>query len=456
MTQATETTRTLLLVAGDDALAAALGRAAPELQIGRAEGVFDALAQAAEGACGAALLPAALLGRRREHILRAFHKAAPAMRLTLLCPPSAEIEARAACRAGADDYVLLPIERDELRHALRLPVAGDEAAEPASMPQFAAEPDDARQHGGGAGHAATLAAAAELLSTNGAGLESILQRAVETVAAQVRAADAAVLALNARGEPETWACTAALAASAEGGPVRHEVALAQALVDGERVVGWLNLGPPLAGGRYSRPQADLVAGWGRLLARVVSTHRQIAHLQRLAVTDDLSGLYNRRYFDHFLKRIVQRAASERFRVTVMIFDIDDFKQYNDQYGHMVGDAIIRDVAMLMRRCTRPHDVVARFGGDEFAVIFWDNEQPRQPNSQHPHDALALAERFREEMGRHAFQSIGPNAQGRLTISGGLASFPWDGQDAAGLLQKADEALLAAKSEGKDRILLVGK
>jgi diguanylate cyclase (GGDEF)-like protein len=447
MTQAPATPRALLLVGGDDALADDVIRAAPRFVLRRVEGVFDALADTAEGGCEAVLMAADLLDRRRELILRAFASADPGARLTLLCPPSGEPEALAACRDGAADYVLLPIEPRELQDALQ---PDDEPPRPAPAP--ASGPQDRRP----AARTETLAAVTELMASVGAPLEPILQRAVETIAAQVHAGNAALMATNSRGEPEAWVCTAALANGAADAPLRHEIALAQGLLDGSKVVGWLNLGPPLAGGTYSRGQVELIAAWGRLLGRLVSSHRQAGHLQRLAVTDDLSGLYNRRYFDHFLQRIVRRAAAERFRVTLMIFDIDDFKQYNDRYGHVVGDAIIRDVAMLMRRCTRPHDVVARFGGDEFAVIFWDNEQPRQPHSEHPHDALAMAERFREEMSRHAFTAIGPGATGRLTISGGLASFPADASDPAALLQKADEALLAAKAEGKDRILLVGK
>lgn len=437
----------LLLVGAGSRLTEAIARSAPAFSLESTPDVFDALADAAESGAAAVLLPTETMANHCRQIFGAFRKADPAAKLALLCPPSLEPEAIQACRDGADDYLLLPIDEDELRDVLESPTAPPMEAEPRAHVAVEKTTED------GAG---ILAAAGELLEAANGSLDALLQNAAQIVAKQIDARDAAVVVLDADGEPEAWGATAGLASEDASKPIIHDVELAHVLLDGERQMGWLNIGPPRAGGAYSPEDAAAVGEWGRLLAKLITTQRQATHLRHLAVTDDLSGLYNRRYFDHFLHRIILRAADERFRVTVMIFDIDNFKHYNDRYGHMVGDAIIRDVAMLMRRCTRPHDVVVRFGGDEFAVIFWDNEEPRQPNSEHPHDALVMAERFRDEMSRHAFASIGPRARGRLTISGGLASFPWDGKDADSLLGKADEALLQAKRSGKDRILLVGK
>ena len=101
-------------------------------------------------------------------------------------------------------------------------------------------------------------------------------------------------------------------------------------------------------------------------------------LQRLAITDDLTGLANGRYFRHFLAKTIDKAKVMRFPVTLFLFDIDNFKKYNDQFGHCVGDEILKQTATLMRRCVRDHDLVARISGDEFAVVFWEMEGPRQP------------------------------------------------------------------------------
>jgi two-component system cell cycle response regulator len=191
--------------------------------------------------------------------------------------------------------------------------------------------------------------------------------------------------------------------------------------------------------------AQWFAGWLAL------AHRQ-EQLRNLAVTDELSGAYNRRYFLQFVGRLIDKARDGRFRITVLLFDIDDFKKYNDTFGHAAGDSIIRELIRLLRHCTRPHDVVARLGGDEFAVVFWDNEAPRQPNSEHPRSVLAATERFRVAVDNADWNTVS-NIAGKVSISGGIASYPWDAKNIDDLLAVADGALLRAKKQGKNVIVL---
>jgi diguanylate cyclase (GGDEF)-like protein len=101
-------------------------------------------------------------------------------------------------------------------------------------------------------------------------------------------------------------------------------------------------------------------------------------------------------------------------------------------------------------------VVARFGGDEFAVIFWDPEGPRMAGSRHPESALDVLDRVKEALRSHKFPMLGADGVGELTISGGLATYPWDGITSGELILKADEALMAAKQAGKNRIFLIGE
>ena len=100
--------------------------------------------------------------------------------------------------------------------------------------------------------------------------------------------------------------------------------------------------------------------------------KKIELLEKLVTEDDLTSLKNRRYIWEFSRQIIERARGENGRVTLLVFDIDDFKRYNDLYGHRTGDQILMQAAVLMRRCCRQHDVVGRIGGDEFAVVFWDD------------------------------------------------------------------------------------
>ncbi|MHC4641169.1 MAG: GGDEF domain-containing protein, partial [Planctomycetota bacterium] len=191
------------------------------------------------------------------------------------------------------------------------------------------------------------------------------------------------------------------------------------------------------------------------------------HLEKLATEDDLTGLKNRRYIREFTKQIIEHAEKENRRITLLIFDIDNLKQYNDIYGHSVGDEILRQVAVLMQRCCRSHDVVGRIGGDEFAVVFWDERQAmaevsaddrerRSAMAEHPKEVVSIAKRFQKELGKAEFHLLGPEGKGELTISGGLASLDPGCSTAQELFEQADKALLVAKRSGKNRIYIVGR
>jgi len=212
------------------------------------------------------------------------------------------------------------------------------------------------------------------------------------------------------------------------------------------------------------PQSEPQVSDSASTALSADVERRLRHLERLATTDDLTGLKNRRYILEFARQILDRARRTHGRVTILMFDIDNFKHYNDVYGHMTGDEILRQAAILMRRCCRAHDVVGRIGGDEFVVVFWDDPHrisggvPRERRSiaaEHPTEAISVARRFQQALGNADLHLLGPRGEGVLTISGGLASFPRDGSTPDQLFDRADQALLDAKRSGKNRIYLVG-
>lgn len=190
------------------------------------------------------------------------------------------------------------------------------------------------------------------------------------------------------------------------------------------------------------PHAGWLAWWMRLA-------EQSRQLREFAFTDPLTGAWNRRYFDRFCPLAIEQTRRNRGAMTVLVFDLDDFKYYNDSFGHAEGDAILRETVALLQSVVRPTDKVCRIGGDEFAVIFYEPEGPREPTSRHPDSVAAMANRFKDAICKKRFPKLSADAPGSLSVSGGLATFPWDGTTAEELLSAADQRAMASKKQGKN-------
>ena len=191
--------------------------------------------------------------------------------------------------------------------------------------------------------------------------------------------------------------------------------------------------------------ASWLGAWLGLAAR----HKE---LHDAAYKDQLTGAWNRRAFDEHLALVLEEARRERLAVTLLAFDIDDFKRFNDTHGHAWGDEILRETTRLITSVIRPGDRVCRVGGDEFAVVFFEPGGPRAPNSRPPASVFDIAERFQSRVRSAQFRRLGDEAPGRLTISGGLATYPWDGRTPAELLARADELSMQSKRQGKNAIV----
>lgn len=175
----------------------------------------------------------------------------------------------------------------------------------------------------------------------------------------------------------------------------------------------------------------LATGW---LSEALHARRERAEL--LALTDDLTGLPNRRRARTRLEQLL--AAQDREAVCVVLFDLDNFKTYNDRYGHPAGDTVLCMFADVLRNAVGPQDMPVRYGGEEFLVLL---------SGYGEDDAVAFANRV-----RHALIAAQPNKEA-ITVSAGIASRVSAGESANSLIIAADRALYKAKTYGRDRVVL---
>lgn len=161
--------------------------------------------------------------------------------------------------------------------------------------------------------------------------------------------------------------------------------------------------------------------------------------KQLAITDDLTGLYNTRYFYTALEKEIERSQDLDHPFSIIIFDIDDFKKYNDTYGHLAGDQLLEELARLMIEKCRSTDIIARYGGEEFVIILPETEYD---------GAVLVAERLRKSVKKHSFKINKKEKKGKVTISLGIATYPEDATDVKDLINAADINLYGEKRIGK--------
>lgn len=165
-------------------------------------------------------------------------------------------------------------------------------------------------------------------------------------------------------------------------------------------------------------------------------------LERLSVTDRLTELYNHGYFQQRLEEEVARADRFAHKLSLIMLDIDDFKVFNDTYGHPRGDSVLRAVSHIIRQNLRDMDIAARYGGEEFVVVLPETDTD---------GAYAVAERIRQGVEEHEFIGGDDIPPVQKTVSIGVATFPIHATTPAKLIEAADVAMYAAKGEGKNRV-----
>lgn len=161
-----------------------------------------------------------------------------------------------------------------------------------------------------------------------------------------------------------------------------------------------------------------------------------------AITDALTGLYNRRYFFEKAREAAHKAIKHHSPISIFIFDIDHFKKYNDMHGHPEGDYLLKELSRILKENSREGDVTARYGGEEFIVLMPDTDKE---------GAVVYGEKIRKVIESYPFRHREKQPLGYLSVSGGVASFPFDGSSIEAVIRCADEALYESKRSGRNMI-----
>lgn len=188
---------------------------------------------------------------------------------------------------------------------------------------------------------------------------------------------------------------------------------------------------------------EAIANMGSLALQNALFH---AELERLSVTDRLTQLYNHGYFQQRLEEELSRCQRFGRKLSLLMLDIDSFKEFNDAYGHPKGDQVLRVVAGIMRENMRDMDIAARYGGEEFCAVLPETDLA---------GAAVVAERIRRQVERQLFVGEGDLPSVRKTASIGVATFPDNASIQSKLIEKADQALYRAKRAGKNQVGIAG-
>ena len=168
-----------------------------------------------------------------------------------------------------------------------------------------------------------------------------------------------------------------------------------------------------------------------------------ALLREVSVRDHLTGLFNRRYMEETLERELHRASRTQLSIGIILLDVDDFKRFNDTYGHAAGDSILRELGILLLRHVRGDDIPCRYGGDEFIIVLPDAS--RKITRERAEHLCELSHQFNIQIGGKMLEAV--------TLSLGVAIFPENGATSEAVLRAADTALYAAKRKGHGHVVV---
>jgi diguanylate cyclase (GGDEF)-like protein len=224
---------------------------------------------------------------------------------------------------------------------------------------------------------------------------------------------------------------------------RPESAMVIPIKAKERIVGVLNVGKLPGSTEFTEEDVQVLTVVATQLAWILSNFELMSTMWTLAITDELTGLFNRRYFYLRIQEEIQRSERYDAGFCLGLLDLDGFKELNRLHGHLVGDEVLGQVCTALRKNLRGIDLAARYGGDEIVLLFPETG---------PEEALRILTRLQTSI--HEMVFVGRDGfPVKLGFCAGIAQFPYDGHRSDELIQRADEALLEAKSAGTGRIVV---
>lgn len=216
------------------------------------------------------------------------------------------------------------------------------------------------------------------------------------------------------------------------------------------VLGVINLSDKTTGEPFSKFDVNFLNCFSLFASTIIKMaefYKKAEQLKELSITDSLTGVYNKRYFYERLTEEIHRSERYSLVFSLAIFDIDDFKLFNDTEGHLAGDMVLKDIVNIAHKSLRSNDIISRFGGEEFTILMPQTDKE---------EAFIVAERIRNNIKEFLTRTWEKFPQQSITISIGVSSYPEDGKDSDSLINNADIALYKAKAEGKNKTVLYSK
>ena len=215
-------------------------------------------------------------------------------------------------------------------------------------------------------------------------------------------------------------------------------------VNNDKVIGVLNVHKREANA-FKDTDRILFMAIAQNVAIAIERARNYEHAQKASMVDELTALYTRRYFLESIRREYSQATRGGEFFSIILADIDYFKYFNDTYGHLLGDAVLRKLAPVFRRNVRQSDIVARYGGEEFVILLPGTNKT---------GAVASAEKIRSAVEKELVIDVGGGKVEKVTLTAGVASYPDDGKTVEAIIAAADKFLYMGKAGGRNRVVSV--